>query len=252
MTQPVQEPTEGRAIAGLKWQTSQLFRRPAPPPPSGGGSQVMVPKYGVAGCDWRTMINSPMNNFGSFTRDSTAPFGGYISGGGSDGDSIVFGLPLGPAGSGWAVSIWAENGPSAGKLQIEWATTSVDEFAAFGYGSDVSIIDPLEDSSTFYKATNSGASAALIDWYSGSTGWGFVDLRSAIVISGTDGQMLAADGTANGDWFYGYDMLGGGDPSVYWWCQLRVDGKNASSSGYDMKIAGVSVYRINGNGQPIT
>ena len=213
---------------------------------------MMVPKYGVAGCDWRTMINSPMNNFGSFTRDSTAPFGGYITGGGSDGDSIVFGLPLGPAGSGWAVSIWAENGSNKGKLQIEWATTSVDEFAAFGYGSAVSIIDPLEQPPTFYKTSTGGAAASLIDWYAGATSWGFVDIRSPVVVSGADGAMLSADGVPNGDWFYGEDMDGGGDPSVYWWCQLRVDGKNASSSGYNMKIASVSVYRINGNGQPIT
>jgi len=36
MTQPVQEPTEGRAVAGLKWQTSQLFRRPLPPAAESG------------------------------------------------------------------------------------------------------------------------------------------------------------------------------------------------------------------------
>ena len=42
MTQPVQEPSEGRAIAGLRWQTSQLFRRPAPPSSSNPQFDIKV------------------------------------------------------------------------------------------------------------------------------------------------------------------------------------------------------------------
>lgn len=226
------------------------------PVSSGGGQPTMVNKYTMHGLEWRHLIdNSPsaVNGGGgfTFTRDSTAPYGGYITSSGANQDFIGFGLPLGPKGSGWAVSMWAEQGDGHGKIQIEWATVSVDEFAGYAAGSDVSIIDPGEQSLTYYHTTTGGAAPSLSDWYAGS-GWGFVSQQSALVVAGDDGDMLSANGVNNGDWFYGQDMGGGGDPSVYWWIRLRVDGKNASSSGYLAKIAGLTVYRLNGNGQPIT
>ena len=221
------------------------------------GLGPLVNKYTMHGLEWQPFIaNSPsaVNGGGgfTFTRDSAAPFGGYITSSGADGDFIGFGLPLGPRGSGWAVSLWAENGSDKGKIQIEWATVSVDELAAYAAGSDVSIIDPGEQSLTYYKTTPTGAASSLSDWYAAGTSWGFVAQSSPIVVSGADGQMLAADGVANGDWFYGEDMMGGGDASVYWWIRLRVNGKHASSSSYVAKIAGLTIYRLNGNGQPIT
>lgn len=227
--------------------------------PNSEDLQVLSPvKFQMIGVDWRGLIdNSPSDINGGpegfqFIRDSTAPGGGYILSGASDGNYITFGLgTLGPAGSGWAVSMWAENGSDKGKTQIEWATTSADE-SQYGQGTTVSIADPAEANPTFYHTTTGGASPSLVDWYSGGTSWGFASQLSALVVNGADGEMLSGNGIPDGDWFYGEDMDGGGDPTVAWWVRIRVDGKNASSSSYVAKIAGVTIYRLNANAQPIT
>lgn len=236
-------------------------------PSTGLTAPMLTPnQFSMVGIGWRSIITnypSSMNGriggvggFG-FVTDSTAPGGGYIENTSQDQEFIMFGMPLGPLGSGWAVNVWAGNGLDKGILQLEWATTTADELSYFNIGSDVSIADPAEVFSVtgsplpFYKTTQGGSASSAIDWYGGS-GWGFISLRSPLVVAGADGQMLAADGTANTGFVAHDNMYGGGDPSVYWWLRMRVNGKNASSSGYNMKIAAVYVARYNANGVPIT
>lgn len=197
---------------------------------------------------------SPLN----YTLDNTAPFGAYIDET-SDGSWFAFAMPLGPRYSMWAVGVWYYRTSDGGIIELEWATTSIDQLATDGYGSIRSVENPPGDvgASWFYPSATAGH--YQIDTYNAVSSWQF-QRKSRIIIVGADGTMLSADGATATDVAGVYEgllsdqkaMNGGGDPSVMWWLRLKTNGKNASSSGYRMRVAGVSVARIHADGNSIT
>lgn len=212
------------------------------------------------GRDLQTYLDDQGNEaFNPITIDTAAPFGAYIDSiGTADGLGIYFGIgALGPR-SAWGMDIWTRFGSDQGKIQIDFATTPADEFAEYGYGSDVSIADPFSmdvfnpaSFTGFFATGDTGVQGDLIDTYhASSTAWDIIKLRGRFWIAGADGTMLTATGTDPGgdpfDTARKFDA--GGDASVAWWVRLRSNGKNAASSGYGLRIAGFRMYRINGQG----
>lgn len=215
------------------------------------------------------LLLTSLNNFnggngtdpvgGSWTAvaDSAAPWGGYIESTVDD-DWFAFPMQLGPQYSGWAVAVWYYAASDAGKFEIDWATSPADERSntpTGPIGSSTSMISPLDwaywgaDAFSWYNTANTGdlSHTYKVDAYSVSPGWGNpVVERSPFVIMGADGTMLTANGSASTlDFEWNRDFNGGGGRDVVWWCRIHTNGKNASSSGYRTRIAGITVYPFN-------
>lgn len=229
---------------------------------AGSGSSVEygTHKHTMYGREWEQISDAAYwaSNAGSwnFVADSAAhPMGGgYMEWSGGNATSDPFrlwmGLPLSPIGSAWAVSVWYFQDTDQGRFSVEWATTSNDEIGATGLGSTTSVVDPFYTPATWYRANNPGAgawsSADGGDCYGVTPGWQRVTGIARIALTGAEGAQLAGDGAApTGDWSSPQMMNAGAAPSVQWWLSLRVNGKNASSSGYGLKIGGVQVFRRN-------
>lgn len=261
MTKPIQQ----RTVDSLLNQSFERIRVLEALTSGAGVLQNPVPnKFTMLGPEWDAYMAGTLSggngtdNFGGswvFTYDTTAPFGGYVSTSVDD-DWIYFGMPLGPALSGWGVDMWVWQDDDVGILDIEWATLPIDELSAYSLGSAISIIDPIEfpqPSMTWYNTNNLvdlGNSYRVDPYTAGTPAWLMVAARSPIVITGADGDMLSSNGTTPSPdtWFWNRAMNGGGDFSVYWWVRVRVNGKNASSSAYNARIAAMRVVRMNGNG----
>lgn len=184
--------------------------------------------------------------------DLTAPWGGYVETTVND-DWIAFGMQLGPQYTGHGVGLWFGRGPDHGKYEIEWATSSIDEFAATTIGSATSIITPQDTTSWGAPAFNWYNAASTLQWdyrhdaYSAGASWDFIPAMSPFWLGGTDGTMLSANASGFGNWTVAQEFNGGGGPNIVWWCRVRVYDKNASSSGYKCRIAGARIYRLSGD-----
>lgn len=71
MTQPVQEPTQGRADQAQEFRTRQLFRRPASAPAGSGGS----PSWGYVGLVGTAITGTQQATFSDFFTTNQAVFG---------------------------------------------------------------------------------------------------------------------------------------------------------------------------------
>ena len=200
-------------------------------------------KYSLGGPEWKA---AAMWDTGSVSKvvDPTVPFGGYLEING-DGKYFVVGMPLGPKGSTWAISMGYRTATDGGKLVFDWQTTSVD--GTFG-GATVypeSVEGAQENNSTYYK--DNSATATHQDFYSATPGDFFTATYAPIQIGGDDGALLSADGTASARAIDGLTqrvMNGGGDGSVMWWLRVRVSGHNGSSTGYKARIYYLAVKRM--------
>lgn len=252
MTQPVQEPSQGRTDQALEFRTRQLFRRPSSPPPTGITAALRGNhKYGVCGPEWDLVHAYNLWNH-TCVHDITAPFSAYADLGNSNGNDVGFGCPLGPTNSLWITGLWYYKGPDYGKLTFEMTTTTVDTLTGTSgdVWSNVAILDPLYDPATWYTLQ----APAFVDGYQATEAWAF-NWFLPFWVAGPDGQQLSANGTLSATGTPDHriiagtsDMAAGGDESVYWWLRVRVDGKNASSSGYKAKVAGFQTARLTGTG----
>lgn len=274
MTQPVQEPSQGRTDQAQEFRTRQLFRRPSAVTP--GVSGYLQPSvHSVYGLEWQVLTSKgnwtggntatdPTGGSWVPTDDSAAPFGGYISTT-VDKDYFQFAMPnLGPQGSSYAVAVWYYGNTDAPQLEIEWATGPIDEAGntTGPIGSDTSIVGPWDvavwsaTDFSWYNTNNAGDASHSWKWDSyatgGGIGWDVVVERSPFVIMGVDGTPLTANGSASTTFEWNREFNGGGGPGIAWWVRVLVNGKNASSSGYHAKIAGIRVYRFNGSSNALT
>lgn len=229
----------------------------------GGLSYVATPnKHSILGPEFQAFesvvgVAQGTSPFG-YTFDNTAPFGAYIDET-TDGSWFTFAMPLGPRYSMWAVNVWYQRSSDGGIIELEWATTSIDQIGTDTYGSVRSIANPPGDVGASWYYPSATASHYQIDTYNAGTSWVHAR-RSRIIIVGADGVMLSADGATASDVTGVYEgltatqkaMNGGGDPSVMWWLRLKCNGKNASSSGFRMRVAGVSVVRIHADDNSVT
>lgn len=231
---------DSTATYGIKWA-------------AGGGVIRNSPKFTVQGYEWQQVFQ--YNQWtASFTADSAAPFGGYADLGNTDGNRTGFGLPLGPYASFWMVRIWYYRDTDYGKLDLEMATTKVDELTATsgGSGTAYSIEDIFNGPASWYHPSG----GYTIDCYSATPGW-TTNFFQPFWVWGSDGQMLSAHGTSTPAGVrkpFGTvsDMAAGGDESVWWWIRVKVNGKNASSSGYKARVAGITCARMTGSGYSVT
>ncbi len=266
MTAPVQEPSQDRTDQGLEYRSRQLFRRPAPagtPGPPGAASYLQASVHSVYGLEWGVITddggytggNGSDATAGSWVPniDLTSPWGGYVETT-VNGDWIAFGMPnLGPQFSGYGVAVWYNDGPDYGKFQIEFATSSIDEFSDTGIGSATSVTTPQDETIwgapafNWYNAASSLQWNYIVDPYSASPAWDFVPAISPFWLGGTDGTPLTANASGLGNWTIAKAFNGGGGPDIAWWCRIRVNGKNGSSSGFRCRIAGIRVYRLSGD-----
>lgn len=188
------------------------------------------------------------------TYDTTVPWGGYVETT-VDGDWIAFGMPnLGPRYTGYGVAVWFRDFADAGKFQIEFATSSVDEFSnTTGIGSATSIVTPQDDTVWGAPAFNWYNAASSLQWdyrldaYAAAPGDNFAPAISPFWIGGADGTALTANASGTGNWTTAKAFNGGGGPDIAWWCRVRVNGKNAASAGYRCRIYGIRVYRLSGD-----
>lgn len=237
---------------GELWRRVQILEAVVPP----SGAYLQPDVKTVYGDEWRVMTS--LNNFnggngsdyvgGSWTAsaDLTAPWGGYIETTTND-DWFMVAMPnLGPQGSSYAVAVWYYADTDCGKIEIEWATGPIDEFAGAGVGSSTSIIGPNDiayNSATalnWYNVNNGADPSHDYRWnaYSASPGWGLVVERSPFWLGGADGTMLTANASGYGDFEWNKEFNGGGGADIVWWVRLHVYDKDVSSSGYRAKIAG--------------
>lgn len=229
--------------------------------PTGSLNQVLTSnKYTVHGPEWQSLTD-PVSLFNQNgvtpVLDATAPYTGYLEYNGSDGSFVVVGMPLYPRYSAWVVTVWYERGPSAGILEFQWATATVDEYADNAIGSSASIARPPADIPADWFVVGGATSNYQLDMYNAGASWVYAK-RSDFVIVGDDGVQLSADGTVPSttgmDWTAGNTRAfdAGGDPSLYWYLRLYINGKNPSSSSYDCKLAGVTVSRYTGEQNTVT
>jgi len=252
MTQPVQEPTEGRAVAGLKWQTSQLFRRPLPA--SSSGSSV---EQWPMSRDLVNFMSYPPNlddggaagkHLDQVALDSTYWSGYYIYNlFDADQSEVYFYTRLGPKGSLWTVTWAAEVGPDCGSLGWYMRTGS-DNSPGNGYDDDGIGMMAGHLDGTF------GAWLTLTDAFTGTTAPH--DLYNAVQNKNAYGfytyriRIMGDDGAASSSISYNatddaYHVDGG---AGIWVVKALVDGKNASSSGYVCHLTGVRMNRMTSEG----
>ena len=213
MTAPVQEPSQGRTDQAQEWKTRQLFRRPAPP------SATASYKNPVMAYDIDSNALLSLERYGLLdyysVEDTTVPGGVYLTteGGGSTGDSLIIGAPIGPKGSLWCFWMIYGTGPSGGRMQIEMqtqpeSTTSPGLFLAPDTGG------------TWLNYYN------YLDCYSAGFSWNNFDINDRIVPYGDDDAPLTANISAPnfptsqyGSNYSTYD--GGGDGSLIWYFRFR-------------------------------
>lgn len=244
MTQPVQEPSQGRTDQGQEFRTRQLFRRPAP---ASAGVPQWPLSYDVLpylrpyiGMDYDTAYG-----FGSSVVDATYPPAGFytdnLSGGSfRDDASFISYFRLGPQGSAWCLNFVVETGTDCGKVETEWATLP-ESSPGQGYPSDGLGLPPNSSDYTFNWYKPFGGNYLVPDFYAGITSktdtyqeW------NPFRIMGTDGTALTADGADDG--YFGYSEFNGG--AGLWALRIRVNGKDVAATDYKTRFSMMRLSRI--------
>lgn len=232
-------------------------------PSQGSYLQALGRLWGGAQFQRLTSLNNYTGGNGSdytagnwqWQADATSPFNLIRLATDTDADWFPFPVGnLGPRGTGYAVAVWYYGNIDAPKLKLEWATGPIDEQGNTSgpNGSTTSVVGPADIA--FWGATAFGwydtAAPAADGWDTYKTGvsigWQVVIERSPFFLDGVDGTPLTADASGFGGFGSCKAFNGGGGPDLWWWVRLLVDGKNASSSGFNAKIGQVEVYRLNG------
>lgn len=208
--------------------------------PSSNRNRVV--KYAIGGAEWKTCALWDTGPTGvTKTVDPTVPFGGYIELNG-DQEYFVLGAPLGPQWSSWAIDMAYRTTSDSGKVLFDWQTQLVD-------GTATEYVDQVDEFGTFYVDDATPVTSHQ-DMYAASPADAFTATYSAIVITGADDTMLSADGLTTAPPYANFSqkrMNGGGNGNVMWYLRVRVNGKNASSSGYKARIYWIAIRRLDGD-----
>lgn len=190
--------------------------------------------------------------------DATCPFDGVALSTSVDGDWFPFALGnLGPEGSGYGVAFWYYGDATGAQIDLEFATTSVDEVdnTSGPVGSTTSVL--AAGDFEFWDATPPGwyNNANLtpdhgyrFDLSDGAAGWAIGNVimnASTFFLNAADGTPLTADGVVDvsGNWDESSAFAAGGGPDLQWWMRMLVSpGGNAGTLA---TIGQVWVYRLN-------
>lgn len=246
MSRPLFPESNLTKIARERGSREQLERRPAPAAAEAAAgsdpwpmSYDLMPwdaaKRGIDGYDFNP------------TRDSAYLGGFYVEGNG-DGDIAIMYFRLGPRGSAWGLNFECDRGSDCGIVHTSWQVVSEDS-GALGNGAGFEgglglIFDSYAGAApTFYTADSPS-----FDLYNAapSLHQNF-DGYSQFRIMGQEGDLITANATTNADdpFFKHFD----GGPGI-WACKVMVNGKNASSSGYRVRIENAFVRRWTVGGNP--
>lgn len=278
MSKNVAEPTPERRVSNIEFRTRQLERRPALVPRDGLGDRAIEYLWGGPHLNW--FVNSPgitnAVDFQTWVRDYTVDFDGYLSnGGGSDGDVAIFAAPLGPRWSVWDIDICLGEGPDYGVIKVDIATQPFGrscEGLNAGPDPDGSPLGSLgrfdipattETLAGPYQVgsvwTNDPAGLAEDKFFPmPNIGVGCYravesfnhynpELGTHLRITGEYGDLLTQGPHDCGCTFDTGGCLDSGDGVMYYF-RVRVDGKEASSSGFKGRIQAFRLSRAFENG----
>lgn len=249
--------TERKAL-GAGWGVVDLRKRPGPPAAAAATVKSMWPMsqdllpFSVVdrGLDYdyqATDLTSPgSTSFNTATLDTTYLNGFYFTKNTNvDHANFLQYVRLGPKGSVWGVIGVAEAGPDCGKLTFGWQTISEDAAATF-YLSGVGFLPGSTDRPT--ELTFYTGNTPTVDLYAGvQKKMSTFSVFSQFRIAGDDGAPVTANATTQVN-NNGYKKLDGG--AGIWVLRAWVNGKNASSSGYKVRLSELRVQRFTSDGFP--
>lgn len=193
-----------------------------------------------------------------FITDATSPFGGVALETTTDGDWYPFPLGnLGPQGTGYGMSMYYFGATDNAQIDIEFATTSIDEFSNTSgpNGSTTSVLGPGDFE--FWDAplpgwyNNSNLTpdhGYRFDLSNASAGWTqFLLNISTFTLESADGTPLTANSPGfESTWDESSIFNAGGGPDLWWWMRVKVHGPGiAGSGGFRVRLGQVWVYRLN-------
>lgn len=204
-------------------------------PPNGSVYQNPEIKYSLFGQEWELFDQNSFTGggWGGWVADAAAPFGGYYGGQNTQNAYFIVGAAIGPATSRWAFDVWRMGGPDFGILTCEIQTQPLLD-SGYANPQQQAILSP-STTDPWYKAAGTGV-FNTIDCYAVAPTNSAIYNVSLFAPTGSDGQMLTADGTSHADYTNTSDVVAGGDGSVFWWFRFKVATKNASSTGYKMGV----------------
>lgn len=249
MTRPIVEPNTPRAQAGSEWSIQQLQRRPQITPAVtefGVGTQIpYLPEFADSS-------NADQSGGIGFTFDNTSYGGGYVARTNpllaADGDYFTFMALLSPIGSIWSFRYLHWVGPAYGKLEVEMASLGYD-LAARPSGCPQGKVQPYNAAygdalSYLNMGINTDGYNAVEQQVTG----GFSDF--VIEVGGQPGDPLTdftdiGNECADGAGFDPFNSVAVMDGGPGWYrVKIKINGKNASSTGYNFRISSVAWSRV--------
>lgn len=217
------------------------------------GGPDPIPGFVTAGADfgaWHQRIplyyydaiNQPPGwDYSGFQWVNDASFrgGGYV---GATADASYFTclVLLAPKGSIWQLNISHSDGPDFGRIRVQLASM-LYESASRPSGDPTGKIGPVDGSYGSFTYVDLNASPGF-DTYSATPGGDHASGSSLpFIVGGDEGDPLTDILSAPTDPFTGRRMMDGG-PGWYR-LKIHVSGKNASSSGYKVRISDVLLNR---------
>jgi len=180
--------------------------------------------------------NFQSNGYLTWVIDSTYPNNGYMQQAAGNGGYVAWPINFGPQGSYWMPIPVMDQGPDRPKIRLEFAVAPYeDDGFSWGFppGGMFMSYDDCNVNGYFHtlEPTRFDLYQAVADPYPGNS-----QIFKPFQIHGADNEV--------GTGFFGaYDNLWSGGSGPHW-VRLRVDGKHASSSGYNWRISEFKFLRL--------
>lgn len=230
MSAPVGRDTPARKAGASSRKVESLARRPAPTAPStaGGGGTLYLPVLEASSMS----NNIEASATPTWAVDNTYPHCGYLQMNALNAH-VAWPIDLGPKGSIWHPIALLATGTDFGKVEFMLGTPDAEDDGS-GLGGTFESHDTTATFASFPTGTT-------VDCYSASPSTlpGFSETWTSFQIGGDDGAIGTAFSAGSGAATYVWN--GGAGPH---WVRLKVTDKNASSSGYRMRLSALMLIRM--------